>query len=245
MINLPIALQVYSLRGIYAENPLKAMKIAKEAGYDGVEFYGDEYMNEFYAALLKQTGLVCSGWHTGLDALENDFEKVVARNIAVGNRYICVPWYNCDSLDGWKSFADRLNKMAERLAPYGIRTGYHSHAHDHTEVNGYVPWDVVAENTDSKVILQIDTGNALAAGIDVMEAVKKYPGRNQSIHFKPYAKEGGYVPFIGKDDIDWNAMLRWCETDGATEWAIVEYEDTTAPVEGVTDSLVHLRNLQA
>ena len=215
MINLPIALQVYSLRGIYGENPLKAMKIAKEAGYDGVEFYGDEYMNEFYAALLKQTGLVCAGWH------------------------------NCDSLDGWKSFADRLNKMAERLAPYGIRTGYHSHAHDHTEVNGYVPWDVVAENTDSKVILQIDTGNALAAGIDVMAAVKKYPGRNQSIHFKPYAKEGGYVPFIGKDDIDWNAMLRWCETDGATEWAVVEYEDTTAPVEGVTDSLAYLRSLQA
>lgn len=244
MINLPIALQAYSLRDIYRDNPLKALKIAKEAGYDGVEFFGDDLMNDFYVALLKQTGLVCAGWHTGIDALENDFDTVVARNLAVGSRYICVPWYNCDTLDGWKSFAERLDKIATRLAPYGIRTGYHSHKHDHTEVNGYIPWEVVAENTDSKVVLQIDTGNALAAGIDVMAAIKKYPGRNQSIHFKPYAQEGGYVPFIGKDDIDWNELLRWCETDGATDWCVVEYEDTGAPVEGVTESLAHLRSLQ-
>ena len=55
------------------------------AGYDGVEFYGAHFRPELYAALLKETGLVCSGWHTGLAALENDFKQTVERNLAVGN----------------------------------------------------------------------------------------------------------------------------------------------------------------
>ena len=35
MIQIPIALQAYSLRKIYQENPLQALKLIKEAGYDG------------------------------------------------------------------------------------------------------------------------------------------------------------------------------------------------------------------
>ena len=71
MIQLPIALQAYSLRKIFEDNPLQAMNIIKNAGYDGVEFYGTHYQTELYVALLRQTGLVCAGWHTGIEALES------------------------------------------------------------------------------------------------------------------------------------------------------------------------------
>ena len=105
MIQIPIALQAYSLRKIYQENPLQALKLIKEAGYDGVEFYGTHFQTDLYVSLLRETGLVCAGWHTGIDALENDFDATLRRNLAVGNKYICVPWFKADTVDGWKAFA--------------------------------------------------------------------------------------------------------------------------------------------
>ena len=244
-IQLPIALQAYSLRSIYCGNPLQGLRAAKEAGYDGIEFFGNDFCTDFYAALLKETGLVCAGWHTMVEDLEGDaFEKTLRRNIAVGCKYVIVPWFGADDLDGWKRFADRLNVIAAKLARYGMRTGYHSYAGDHKNANGYIPWEVVAANTDPRVVLQLDTGNAMAGGADVCEALAKFPGRNQSIHLKPYAVEGGYAPVIGKDDLPWEKILNWCENDGATEWCVVEYEMEDDPVTAVAQCLAHLRSLR-
>ena len=199
---------------------------------------------DLYAALLKETGLVCAGWHTGIDALEQNFEETLRRNLAVGNRYICVPYFKADTVDGWKAFADRLNAVAEKLARYGLKTGYHSHAHDHQEVEGRIPWEIVAENTSPQVILQLDTGNAMCGGADVFAALSRFPGRNQSIHLKPYSKSAGYEPAIGEDDLPWEKILSWCETEGRTEWLVVEYEMEKEPVAAVERSLAFLRKLR-
>ena len=56
MIQLPIALQAYSLRRIYEDNPLRALKLIREAGYDGVELYGTHFQTELYPALLREAG---------------------------------------------------------------------------------------------------------------------------------------------------------------------------------------------
>jgi len=154
MIQLPIALQAYSLRRIYEENPLRALKLIREAGYDGVELYGTHFQTELYPALLREAGLVCAGWHTGIDALEQDFDNTLRRNLAVGNHSIAVPWFNADSAAGWKAFAERLNAAAEKLSRYGIRLGYHNHAHEFQPVDGETPWSIVAENTEGPVFLQ-------------------------------------------------------------------------------------------
>ena len=64
MIQIPIALQAYSLRKIYQENPLQALKLIKEAGYDGVEFYGTHFQTDLYVSLLRETGRVLMLWKT-------------------------------------------------------------------------------------------------------------------------------------------------------------------------------------
>lgn len=244
MLQLPIALQVFSLRNLYEANPLATLKTIKAAGYTGVEFFGTHFKPEFYRALLAETGLVCAGWHTGLEALENDFEGVVERNLAVGNRYICVPYYNAPDADGWRDFAARLNAAAERLAPYGMRTGYHNHAHEFSAVNGELPWDIVAKNTSSRVILQLDTGNAAEGGANVLETLNQYPGRTQSIHLKPYSHSAGFVPAIGEDDLPWEGIIDYCEKQGNTEWLIVEYEIEDDPVSAVKRSIDFLHQLR-
>ena len=189
MNRIPVAVQLYSLREMFPEMPLKTLNAVKEMGFSGVEFYGSHFKNNFYRALLEESGLVCAGWHTGIEDLEGDkFEATLERNLAVGNKYICVPWFQAPTAAEWKAFADRLNAVAEKLRPYNIRTGFHCHAHEFAPVEGQLPWTIVAENTTSDVVLQLDTGNALSGGADIMATLRAFPGRNQSIHWKPYSK---------------------------------------------------------
>ena len=244
MKKLPAALQLYSLRETFPEMPLKTMRAVKEMGFTGVEFYGKHFKNDFYRALLAETGLVCAGWHTPIDDLEGDnFEVTLERNLAVGNKYICVPSYNADSADGWKNLADRLNVIAEKLRPMNIRTGFHCHAHEFVPVEGQLPWTIVAENTTSDVVLQLDTGNALSGGADIMETLKAFPGRNQSIHWKPYSKSEGFGVAVGSDDQDWQALYDWSCNEGLTEWIVLEYEKEE-PLAQLKKSMEFIAELQ-
>ena len=243
MKSIPFALQLYSLRQTFPEMPLKTMKSVKEMGFSGVEFYGKHFKNNFYRALLEETGLVCAGWHTGIDALEGErFEATLELNLSVGNKYICVPWFNADSADGWKAFAERLNAAADKFRPYNIRTGFHCHEHEFAPVEGQLPWYIVAENTSDDVVLQLDTGNALAGGADVLETLKAFPGRNQSVHWKPYSKSAGFAVPVGADDQDWAAQLEWSKKEGRTEWIVLEYEKEE-PLEMLRRSMEYIRGV--
>ena len=118
MIRIPIALQAYSLRHTFADHPLETLKLIKDAGYDGVELYGNSFSPEFYASLLRESGLVCAGWHTGFEDLLKNFDDVVRRNLAVGNRNIAVPWLKLESNAKWADAAAAMHVMAEKLARY-------------------------------------------------------------------------------------------------------------------------------
>ena len=88
MKKIPISLQMFSLRAMWEENPLAAMRTVKAAGYQGVEFYGQHYKADLYAALLKECDLVCSGRVRGNLMVQNQVtlndRAVIAGNITTG-----------------------------------------------------------------------------------------------------------------------------------------------------------------
>lgn len=248
MPRIPIGLEMYSVRNEFAAAPLATMQAIKEMGYDGVEFAGDpRYCPEFYAALLKQTGLVCCGWHTGWHQVQPEtLANTIKLNQAVGNRYIMIPGLIAEGHQGWKEMAHKMNALADQLAPFGMRTGYHNHAGDFAAIDGKTTWDTFMENTWRKVIMQLDTGNALAGGADVMQVLNTYPGRCETIHLKPYSTdpEKAYKPLIGDDDVPWQEVFQFCQEKGNTEWAIVEYECPEIPaLEAVGQCLKALRKM--
>jgi len=242
MKQIPVACQLYSLRSEWPVQPLETLRFLQKTGYTGVELYGNFFSPEFHAALLKESGLVCAGWHMMIDELEGErFDATVKKNLAVGNNIVCVPYFQADSVDGWKRFCDRLNAAAERLARYGMKTGYHNHAHEFKPVEGVMPWAVIAENTAPEVILQLDIGNCMSAGADALEWLRKYEGgRNMTIHCKPWCKKSGFSLSQG-DDAPWSGIIDWCRTRGRTDWLIVEYEEEDAPRDGVKQMFEKLR----
>ncbi len=256
MARIPIALQVYSVRNEAAKDLPGVLKAVAKMGYEGVEFAGYYgWSGGDVRKMLDDNGLKCAGTHIGLETLLGDeFEKSVEFHRTIGNKFPIVPGLAEEyrsSREAWLKTAEIFNELADKLAPLGMRTGYHNHTAEFQPLDGELPWDTLAGHTKQAVVMQMDTGNAMGGGADPVPFLERYPGRSGTVHLKPYsvslAKQdaaAAYSPLIGEDELPWADIFRICETTGGTEWCIVEYEsDKYPPMEAVDLCLQKLKEM--
>ncbi|KPK66308.1 MAG: xylose isomerase [Planctomycetes bacterium SM23_32] len=245
MADIPIGLQLFSVRKQCAEDLPGTLEAVAEMGYEGVEFAGYHgHGAEDIRQMLDECGLVACGTHTGLETLLGDeLDRTIAFNQTIGNRFLIVPWFQRDTKEGWVEFARTLNEVAARLRPLEMRTGYHNHGHDFRPLNGEAPWDILFGNADPDVIMQLDTGNAFHGGADPVPYIERYPGRATTVHLKEYSATDDKA-LIGEGDVPWDQVFQLCQTVGGTEWYIVEQESYAyPPLECVARCLENLRKM--
>jgi sugar phosphate isomerase/epimerase len=256
MSKVPIALQLYSIRHDLDKDLRGTLKAVAGMGYDGVEFAGaPQHGAKELKTLLDEFGLVCCGWHTPFNLVQDDtLDDTIAFNKTLGNANVIVPGIPAElrrSRADWLELARFFNELAAKLAPHGMATGYHNHHVEFQPLDGELPWDTFFGNTGKGVIMQLDTGNAIYGGGDVISILERYPGRAVTVHLKSFSKEAGkddprlgFRPLIGDDDTPWEQVFQLCETIGGTEWYIVEYEsDAYPPLEAVERFLKRLRDM--
>lgn len=256
MSRIPVGLELYSVRNEFAADPIGTLRAVKEMGYEGVEFAGPpRHGGAELKRMLDDTGLICCGWHTPYSLVQADaLPGTVELNLAVGNPFVIIPGIPAElrrTRNDWLAIAEFFNSLAECLSQHGLVTGYHNHNIEFTPLDGECPWETLIAHTRQDVVMQLDLGNALHGGGDVMALLKRCPGRSRTVHLKPYAVSAGSVdphagfrPIIGDDDVPWEDVFRFCETDGKTEWYIVEYEsDAFPPLEAVSRCLDRIRSM--
>ena len=233
MANIPIALQLYSIREDCAKDLPGCIEAVAKMGYEGVEFAG---YHDFSAAevrkMLDDNGLKCAGTHLGLDTLLGDnFEATVEYNQTIGNKFLIVPGLAGErtcSKAAWLETAAIFNEISDKLRALGLYTGYHNHHTEFTAMEGELPWDIFFSNTKQDVVMQLDSGNALHGGADVVPFVERYPGRALTVHLKEYDADND-LALIGEGKVRWTELFSLCESIGATEWYIVEQESYAFP----------------
>ncbi len=230
---IPVALQLYSVRKDCASDFIGTLRKVSEIGYEGVEFAGYYGMEaEDLKKNLDEMGLKVAGTHTKIDTLLGDeLQKTIEFNSIIGNRFLIVPGLpkeNTESKEAWSKTADLFNEISEKIKPYGMRTGYHNHWTEFKPVDGEIPWDIFFGKTRNDVIMQLDTGNGMKGGGDPLEILKKYPGRAVTIHLKEFSSTNDKA-IIGEGEVNWKEILNLCETGGKTEWYIIEQESYAYP----------------
>jgi len=170
---IPIGLELYSVRHDLAEDVAGTLKAVAEMGYEGVEFAGSpQHSAQELRTILDDVGLVCCGWHTPFNLVQDDtLEDTIEFNRIVGNQYIIIPGLPgnlTQTRDDWRKVADFFNQLVEKLAPHDMLTGYHNHSAEFKLVDGEMPWDTLFSNTGSGVVMQLDTGNAIHGGADIL-----------------------------------------------------------------------------
>ena len=229
--HLPLATQLFPVADMLAKDLRGTLKRIREAGYDGVEFAGGfKYPAQEVRFALEEAGLQIVGWHTPWECLSpENIYSTITYNKVLGNPFIIVPWRPEEVLATRESclqFAAELTWVSDLLGMHGMVTGYHNHAAEFrpTDDTKELPWDIIAQNTPSSVILQNDIGNGMRGGGDMIHLLKKYPGRAVTIHMKPYSPKGRDVFFDDPDcTINWEEYFRIARREAGVRWYIMEY----------------------
>lgn len=234
--------ELYSVKDELERDMPGTLQAVRKMGYTGVEFFGSlRWPAAEVRAALDQAGLVCCGWHTSWNDVQDDrFAATVAYFKTIGNPYVIIPGLPhemTENRDASIRTAGLFNQVARKLAEHGMKLGYHNHAGELPFYPGTAecPFTVFFDHTDPSIIVQMDNGHIInGRGFGILSLLRRYPGRYTTVHLKPYSLDkgavnpnDGYNTMIGEDDVPWMDFMHFCRTKGGTEWYIVEYESAS------------------
>ena len=119
--NIPIALQLYSVRRDCGKDLDATVAAVGKMGYEGVEFagyykYGKDAKG--LRKLLDDNGLKCAGTHTRIDTLLGDnLKRTIEFHKILGNRFLIVPGMGgkyTNSAKAWAETAKQIGRASCR-----------------------------------------------------------------------------------------------------------------------------------
>lgn len=233
--HIPVGLELYSVRNALAKELERTLRAVARMGYRVVEFYAP-YLDwtpdraKQVRRLLDDLGLGCHSTHNNAPTFTKaGLAKATELNRILGAKYIVMASAgSVVGIDGWREVADLLTVTMETLRPLGMATGYHNHEPEWTRVEGQRPMDVLAANTPTDVMLQLDVGTAVAAGADPIAWIESHPGRIRSIHCKDWApgQDKGYHVLLGEGVSPWRRIFAAAESTGGIEYYLIEQEES-------------------
>jgi len=218
-------LALYTIRDEMSKNPAAALTEVAAIGYDWVEA-ADHNNGKFYGLTPREFGKLVS--KSGMTPISShsamrpgNYEKMIEEAAEAGMKYIILPSLPeelTSSIDGFQRAADFFNKAGEKCRKEGIKFGFHNHQTEFKKINGRVPYDLLLENTDPRlVIFEVDLAWITAAGIDPISYFRKYPGRFELWHMKDLTPEK-HDATLGEGIIDFKPILAEAKTAGMKYW---------------------------
>ncbi|WP_206483037.1 TIM barrel protein [Thalassotalea sp. G2M2-11] len=227
-----IGIQLWSVKDALKKDFNGTLKQLADLGFEGVEFAGfyGPYAEDPHALkqLLDQLKLIPSGAHVGIDALaENVIDKNLLFFKTLGIELVIIPWderaWHDEKIP---SLTEDLNRLALRLANYGMKIGFHNHQYEFSTYKQQTYWDYIAQQTTNDVVLQLDVGWVRYAGKDAKKYIERYGDRLLTSHYKIATKKQGRIsPIIGDNGFAWDKLIKATINTGHTQWIILEQEE--------------------
>ncbi|TXK18546.1 sugar phosphate isomerase/epimerase [Homoserinibacter sp. GY 40078] len=162
-------------------------------------------------------------------------------------------WLTADDV---AASAERLNRIAELAAGYGIAVGYHNHAQEFVaEFDGRTAFETFVADLDDRVQIELDLFWALAGDQDVPALVERLGSRMIAAHVKdgvvpasnpwapgaePFGSESLDQRHAGTGDVPLAAALT---AASAVQYAVIEYDHAPGDVfDDIAASLAFLRD---
>ncbi len=248
-----IGVELYSVRGEMKKDVAAALERVARIGYKEVEFAG--YFDKTPAQihdLLKKYGLTAPSTHVGYETLGDGWSKVLDDTKTVGCEWVTIafmPESARGNADAWKRIAEKFNDGAAKAKAAGLRFAYHNHNFEFQRVDGRLPYDILLENTDPKLVdFEMDLYWITMAGGNPLEYFKRFPGRFPLVHVKDSAgpPQNRMMP-AGRGTIDFKRIFAEGDRAGIRHY-FVEHDDAAQyaadPYASVTQSYDYLSHLE-
>ncbi|MGA6120946.1 sugar phosphate isomerase/epimerase family protein [Sphingobacterium sp. UDSM-2020] len=264
LLKKEIGLQLYSVRSMigshvqpdtYNADYFSVLQKLAKMGYTSVEsagykdgmFYNTTpqvFKNNVEKAGMKVLSSHASRTLTQEELASGDFSKAltwwketIIAHKAAGIKYIVTPWLDLPkTIKDLDTECQYLNEIGQLCREYGIKYGYHNHAHEFEKVEGKVVMlDYMIEHTKPEnVFFEMDVYWTIIGKASPVDYFKKYPGRYATLHIKDH-REIGQSGMVGFDAIFANTDIAGVEN------IFVELEETTADLEvGLKQSIDYL-----
>jgi len=219
-LDLPLGFQSYDVNRELGQDFEGACRTLAGYGYQLIDYVWLGRNNSVGPAVQAMTGkdvreafdaagLKCQNCHFSWVELHDDYAKTMEIAHALGlNSLVCQSLSSqTKSVDGWKWHADQLNQLGEKTKREGILAGYHNHPVEFTDIDGKVPFELLLQGTDPKLVqMQIDVGSVAVAGKDPIAWLEKYPDRYFSLHAKD-VRDGKIGIAVGEGTLDWKKIF--------------------------------------
>ena len=242
-----IALQLYTLRRLAADDLSGTLRAVSTAGYRAVELAGlPEIALGELKRLLDDNGLRPIASHEGIERLRADAGAVAGRLSELGCPRLIVPWMPEEdraTASGVRGFAAELGEYAGQIAQNGIRLGYHNHDFEFGQLEGTTIWDILLGALPPDVELELDVYWASVGGRDPVTEIGAIADRVRLLHMKDRA--AGSVPHdapVGEGTLPIPPMVEAARAAGV-EWYIVEQDQPADPLANIAMSLRYLESL--
>ena len=237
-------------------NPLISMMGLKGYGYHG-------HTPKEIRTLLDDLGLVSKSAHISDDSLKHSIDEAIDAATIIGQEYILSPAFFGHSADEYKAAAELYNTFGEKCKAAGIRYGYHTHSQEFAVYDGLTAFDILVQNTDPELCcFELDLFWAEVAGVNVVELIRKYPGRVKLLHIKELKEKLDKVyasnePFdnmaiamelmgkqtiIGEGIIEFRNIIDQVDHTGI-EYMVVESDFPPEPMKFARESMKNLKRI--
>lgn len=188
---MEVSLQLWSIRDEVQKGMPAALQMVAEHGYAGVEYagFGDLTAEEMKAELEKN-GLYSIGSHTGMDLFETALRENLEYNQKIGSKYMIIPHAGYETKEDVQKVIDLLNDAGKVAAEYGLKVGYHNHAHEFEKFDGKYILDMIGEGTNENVVLEVDVFWVAKAGEDPYKYLEKWGKKVELVHCKQIDAQG-------------------------------------------------------
>ena len=243
-----IGIQLYTVRDQMKADFEGTLAHIAQIGYKEVEFAG--YFDRTpvdVRAILERNGLTAPATHLMSDNPDG-WKKAVDLAKAVGHDYLVAPWIPQEkrmTLDGWKRIAEEFNRVGQVAKDAGIQFAYHNHDFEFPKMEGQVPYDLLLQSTDPKLVqLEIDLYWLTRGGQDPLAYFARWPGRIPLVHVKD--SMGGpehKMVDVGQGKIEWRRIFAKREQAGIKHF-FVEHDQPPQPFDDIAVSYKYLSQLE-
>ncbi|WP_031525692.1 sugar phosphate isomerase/epimerase family protein [Dyadobacter crusticola] len=256
-----IGLQLYTLRNELSKDLLGTLKRVSAIGYKEVELFGYSDGKFFgktpkeFKAILGDLGLNPVSGHYGAGVenktakgtLSNNWQQAIDDAAEIGQKYaVCA--YLTDkerqSIDQYKSYVELFNKSGEVAKKAGLQFGYHNHDFEFKQIDGQLPYDLIASTDPNLVKLELDLYWIVKAGMDPVDLFKKYPGRFPLWHVKDMDKTDQSFAEVGTGSIDFKKIFDARKTAGLTHFFVEQDVAKRPPLEAIETSFKNVTKMK-
>jgi len=260
-----ISIQLWTVRDALWGDPGfdSTLTSIAEMGYPRVEqalgYFGRTAaeLRAFYDSI----GIRASSSHDGISDSPAALEQKLENAVTLGQKYIVVPYLASNQATpaarraDWQRWADQMNAEAEVARSYGLRYGYHNHAHEFTQDvgGGQVPWDVLTSELDPRYVhLEADLYWVVTGGINsgagvadpeqfAIDTIEAAPQKVRQYHVKDRHEADGDMADLGTGMID---FARIFAAHTVEEYIVENDTPDVTPLQTAQVGYSYLRNLR-